>query len=165
MFSNLTQGSILYGIETKGELKLFTAPIETVSFPRPKSINPTFGQLPEMVIDIVATVNGERREFKQVPSNTAIADFGPETLVLADSRESLNGYIASIIQNTKNSIANIQKLEKRLPEYERVYSELNPSIHSSANDEVIKNMQNEMQDMKDQLKEILSCVKSGNVNT
>ena len=165
MFSNLSQGSIIYGIETKGELKLFTAPIESISFPRPKSINPTFGQLPEMVIDIVANVNGERREFKQVPSNTAIADFGPETLVLADSRDSLNGYVASMIQNTKNSINNITKLQKLLPEYERVYSELNPTPYSSANDEVIKGLQSEVGNMKTQLGEILSLLKSENNKT
>ena len=54
MFSNLSKGSVLYGLETKGGIKFFTAPIESVSFPRPKGINTTFGQLPEMVVDIVA---------------------------------------------------------------------------------------------------------------
>ena len=75
MFSNLSKGSVLYGLETKGEIKMFTAPVDSVTIQYPKHMNNTFGQLPEMVVDIVATVNGERREFKQVPSNSAIADF------------------------------------------------------------------------------------------
>ena len=81
MFSNLSKGSVLYGLETKGSITLFTAPIESVTIPYPKQRNNIFGQLSDMVVDIVATVNGERREFKQVPSNSAIADFGPETIV------------------------------------------------------------------------------------
>ena len=78
MFSNLAQGSILYGLETKDEIKVFTAPITNVSLPRPMLNNTTFGQLPQMTIDITATVNGEKREFKQLPGNTTIANFGSD---------------------------------------------------------------------------------------
>ena len=90
MFSNLAQGSILYGLETKDELKVFTAPITSVSLPRPLFTQNTFGQMPVTVVDITATVNGEKREFKQVPGNTSIANFGQDAFILADSKESLN---------------------------------------------------------------------------
>ena len=31
MFSNLSKGSVLYGLDTKGEVKLFTATVKTVA--------------------------------------------------------------------------------------------------------------------------------------
>ena len=68
MFSNLSKGSVLYGLDTKDGIKVFNATVDTVSIPRPRFMQNTFGQLPEMVLDIVATVNGERKEYKEIPS-------------------------------------------------------------------------------------------------
>ena len=140
MFSNLSKGSVLYGLETKGGIKFFTAPIESVSFPRPKGINTTFGQLPEMVVDIVAMVNGERREYKQVPSNSAIADFGPETLVLADS----------------NIVNSVDKHKALISQYEKVLEVLNPN---QANDNAVKELRGQVESMKSQMQEMLSLLK------
>ena len=69
----------------------------------------TFGQLPETVMDIVATVDGERKEFKQVPSNNAIADFGPDAFVLADNKDSLVNYVSSMLQTSRNIVNSVDK--------------------------------------------------------
>ena len=122
MFSNLTQGSILYGLETKDELKVFTAPITNVSLPRPLLTQNTFGQVPVTVVDIVATVNGEKREFKQVPGNTTIANFGQDAFILADSKESLNSYIESMLQNSRNIVASVDKHKALINQYEAAYN-------------------------------------------
>ena len=162
MFSNLSKGSILYGLETKGEIKFFTAPVESVSMPRPKYTNNTFGQMPEMVVDIVATVNGERREFRQVPSNSAIADFGPETLVLADGRDSLNGYVNSMLQNSRNIVNSVEKHKALITQYESALSALNPGQH---NDTAVKELNSKVDSMESQMAEILSLLKGGNPKT
>ena len=60
MFSNLSKGSVLYGLDTKDGIKVFNATVDSVSIPRPRFMQNTFG-IPEMVLDIVATVNGERK--------------------------------------------------------------------------------------------------------
>lgn len=161
MFSNLSKGSVLYGLETKGDLKFFTAPIESVSFPRPKGINTTFGQLPEMVVDIVANVNGERREYKQVPSNSAIADFGPETLVLADSKDSLNGYINSMLQNSRNIVNSVDKHKALITQYEKVIAVLNPS---QASDNTVRELSGKVNSMESQMAEILALLKQKTQN-
>ena len=158
MFSNLSKGSVLYGLETKGEIKMFTAPVDSVTIQYPKHMNNTFGQLPEMVVDIVATVNGERREFKQVPSNSAIADFGPETLVLADSRDSLNGYVNSMLQNSRNIVNSVEKHKALISQYENVLGVLNPN---QVNDNAVKELGNKVNNMESQMAEILSLLKSG----
>ena len=162
MFSNLSKGSVLYGLDTKGEVKLFTATVDTVSMPRPKYMQNTFGQMPETVVDIVATINGERREFKQVPSNNAIADFGPDTFVLSDTKDSLMNYVASMLQNSRNIVNSVDKHKSLITQYEKVLGELNPNV---ANDNAVKELRGQVESMQSQMQEMLSLLKAGNVKT
>jgi hypothetical protein len=162
MFSNLSKGSVLYGLDTKGEVKLFTATVDTVSMPRPKYMQNTFGQMPETVVDIVATINGERREFKQVPSNNAIADFGPDTFVLSDTKDSLMNYVASMLQNSRNIVNSVDKHKSLITQYEKVLGELNPNV---ANDNAVKELRGQVESMQSQMQEMLSLLKSGNIKT
>lgn len=156
MFSNLSRGSVLYGLDTKDEVKLFTASVDRVSLPYPKNVQTTFGQLPEMVVDIVVNLNGDRREFKQVPSNNAIADFGPNTIVLSDSKDSLNNYVRSLRQSSKNIIDSAPKHEQLIPQYDRVLQELNPEL---VNDGAVKELREQVGTLQSQLAEALALLK------
>ena len=162
MFSKLSKGSVLYGLDTKGDMNYFTAPVESVSMPRTKSFNPTFGQIPELVIDIVATVNGERREFKQVPSNTTIADFGPDSIVLADNKDSLVNYAKSSRQVDQTAVNNYSMHKERLSKWDRVLSEMEPG---SVNESAVKELNEKVNSMESQISELLSLLKSGNFKT
>lgn len=162
MFSNLTQGSILYGLETKDELKVFTAPITNVTLPRPLFTQNTFGQVPQTVVDITATVNGEKREFKQVPGNTSIANFGQDAFILADSKESLNSYIESMLQNSRNIVASVDKHTTLIKQYETAYKELNPSLVINSDDEAVKALREEVGELKNQISELIKLSKSNN---
>lgn len=159
MFSNLSKGSVLYGLDTKGDMQLFTAPIENVSMPRAKSFNPTFGQMPELVIDIVAMVNGERREFRQLPHNNTIADFGPDSIVLADSKDSLINHIRSARQQDQTIVDSYPMRKERLPKWDRILSEIDPA---SANDNAVKELRGQVESMQNQLAEALSLLRAGN---
>lgn len=161
MFSNLAQGSILYGLETKDELKVFTAPITSVSLPRPLLTQNTFGQIPPTVVDIVATVNGEKREFKQVPGNTTIANFGSDAFILADSKESLNSYIESMLQNSRNIVNSVDKHKDLIAQYEAAYKELNPNILMGGDNNAVKALQDEVSDLKSQIRELIILSKYG----
>ena len=161
MFSNLSKGSVLYGLDTKGEVKMFTATVESVTLPRPKYVQNTFGQLPEMVLDIVANVNGERKEYKEVPTNNVIADFGPDTFVLSDSRDSLTNYVRSQLQRSKDVVNSADKHKALIPQYEHVLGELDPA---SANDSAVKELKNEVASMQSQLAEALALLKQRTAN-
>ena len=161
MFSNLSKGSVLYGLDTKGEVKMFTATVDTVSLPRPKYMQNTFGQLPEMVLDIVANVNGERKEYKEVPTNNVIADFGPDTFVLSDSRDSLMNYVRSQLQRSKDIVNSADKHKSLIPQYEHVLRELDPA---SANDNAVKELRGQVESMQSQMNEMLSLLKQRTPN-
>lgn len=162
MFSNLTQGSILYGYDAKEDYKYFTAPIISVSLPRLKNKPNSFYPLNEMIVDIVATVNGERREFQQVPSNTSIADFGENAFVIADSKEALNSFIDSQLINVNNRISNIEKDKHLKDQLESLQGQINPSLRQSVNDEEVKQLKDKVNSMESSLKEILSLLKPEN---
>ena len=161
MFSNLSKGSVLYGLDTKGEVKLFTATVDSVSIPRPRYMQNTFGQLPEMVVDIVANVNGEKKEYKEVPTNNVIADFGPDTFVLSDSRDSLTNYARSQLQRSKDIVNSADKHKSLIPQYERVLGELDPA---SANDNAVKELRGQVESMQSQMNEMLSLLRQKTPN-
>lgn len=164
MFSNLTKGSIIYGLETKGSIKPFTAIITNISLPRPIFNNNTFGQLPETVVDISVTVNGENREFKQVPGNSSIANFGSDAFLLADSKETINAYINSMLQNSKNVVSSVSKHEALILEYSDAYKYFNPEFVSTVDNKTTEELRGEIQDIKSQIGEIFTFIKGGNIN-
>lgn len=162
MFSNLSKGSVLYGLDTKGGVKLFTATVDSISIPRPKGIQNTFGMMPEMVVDIVAIVNGERKEFKQVPSGNAIADFGFNAFVLSDTKDSLVNYVNSMLQTSRNVVNSVEKHKALIEQYNQVLAELNPN---PANDAVVSELKEQVGTLQAQLAEALSLLKAGNTKT
>lgn len=149
MFSNLSQNSILYVLDINNSPKVLSGPVERVTIPRPKYN--TFNPNMEMVVDIFATINGERREFKGVPNST-IANFGNDSFILADSRESLNSYINAMMQNSKGILDSVEKHQKLLANYEEALSELNPDIKADKKkDKAIQSLQSQVAELKDML--------------
>ena len=156
MFSNLSPNSILYVLDLNSSPKVLSGPIERVSVPRPKYN--TFNPNMEMIVDIIATINGERREFKGVP-NGAIANFGTDAFVLAENKESLNSYINAMIQNSKSIIESVEKHKTLVSNYEEALTELNPSIKADKEkDKAIQSLQSQVAELKDML---LSMTKTG----
>ena len=159
MFSNLSKGSVLYGLDNKEGVKLFTATIDKVSLPYPRNMQNTFGQMPEMVVDITVNMDGERREFKQVPSNNAIADFGPNTVVLSDSKDSLVNYVRSLRQTSRNIIESCSRHQELIPQYDKVLEDLNPEL---VNENAVKELRQQVGSLQSQLAEALALLKGGN---
>lgn len=151
MFSNLTQGNILYGIDKKGDYSLFSVPVERVTLEPPTYRSNGFGQVPEMRVTIVTNMAGEHREFQKVPANNNIADFGDDSVLLADSKESLNAYIDSIIQNRQKIIDSYEPSKKDVQRYSKLKKQLNPSY--AANDEEIASLKQQLQEAIALLKE------------
>lgn len=160
MFSNLSQNSILYILDTKDKPRISSGTINSITLPRAQYA--TFGQNMETVVDIIATVDGEKREFKRVPSTNTIANFGPEAFVIADSKESMNSHVAAMLQNSKNIVNSVEKHKQLILDYEEVLQELNPALKADKEkDKAIQDLQNEVKE----LKQILVELKGGMVKT
>ena len=158
MFSNLTQNSILYVLDLNNNPKVLSGPIESVSLPRPKYN--TFNPNMEMIVDIVANIAGERREFKGVP-NTSIANFGDSAFILADSKDALSSYITSMMQNSKTILGSMKKHEKLVSDYEEALTELNPSAGDS---KAVSELKEQVDSLKDTIKVLLDKLNKENSN-
>ena len=158
MFSNLSKGNVLYGLDRRDKVKWFTASIENVT-PTVSKTTQMFGQMPELRLDIVANINGEQKTFQQVPSNNAIADFGDKSFVIADNKDSLFNYVKTLKQTSKNIVESAFYHESLIPQYDEVLNELMPG---SANNDEVKALRTEVGSLKSQLAEAIALLKSGN---
>lgn len=158
MFSNLTPNSILYVLDLNNSPKILSGPIEYISSPKPKynTFNPNL----EMTVDITATINGERREFKGVP-NTSIANFGEAAFILAENKDVLNAYINSMLQNSRSIINSVEKHQKLIANYEQALEELNPT--SKAENKAMQDLQNQVSALQEGMKQLLDKL-NGNSN-
>lgn len=160
MFSNLSQNSILYVLDLNSTPKVLSGPIERVTVPRPRYN--TLNSNMEMVVDIFATINGERREFKGVP-NGSIANFGDTAFILAENKDALNSYVNAMLQNSKSIIDSVEKHKTLVTSYEEALAELNPALKADKEkDKAIQSLQNQMAELKDML---LSITKQKTPNT
>lgn len=162
MFSNLSQNSILYVLDLNNNPKILSGPVERVSVPRPKynNFNPTL----EMVVDVIATINGERREFKGIP-NGAIANFGTNAFILAESKEALNSYINAMLQNSRSILESMDKHKKLVVDYEEALQELNPSLKADKEkDKAIQDLQGQVKTLQDNIQQLLAKLDKGESN-
>lgn len=162
MFSNLSQNSILYILDLTSNPKILSGPIERVSIPRPKynSFNPTL----ETVVDVIAVINGERREFKGIP-NGAIANFGNDAFILAESKEALNSYINAMLQNSRSILESVDKHKKLVMDYEEALQELNPSLRADREkDKAIQDLQGQVKTLQDNIQQLLARLDKGEGN-
>lgn len=154
MFSNLSQNSILYILDLNSNPKVLSGPVERVSVPRPKynNFNPTL----EMIVDVIATINGERREFKGIP-NGAIANFGTDAFILAESKEALNSYINAMLQNSRSILESVDKHKKLVVDYEEALQELNPSLKADKEkDKAIQDLQGQVNTLQESIQQLLA---------
>lgn len=158
MFSNLTQNSVLYIMDLNNNPKIVTGLIENISLPRPKynTLNPSF----ETVVDIVANIAGEKREFKNVPNNS-VANFGEAAFVLAENKEVLNSYITSMLQNSERAVESVEKHRQNIVNYKAALSELNPE---RADSKVIQDLQNQITTLQNGMNALLEKLNGGNSN-
>lgn len=151
MFSNLSKGSVLYGLDKRDGVTLFTATVDNVSIALPNMMGMPLGQ---STLNIKATVKGKQGDFLNVPSANAIYDMG--NMVLADNKESLVNYATMELQNSKSIVNSIDTHKKLIEQYEHILSDLNPSISGNAE---VRELKSEISDLKAQLSEALSLLK------
>lgn len=156
MFSNLGQNSILHIFDFNGPTRILCGTIERVTLPRPKYSS--FNSNNELVVDITAIINGERREFKCVP-NSSIADFGNETFVLADSKEALNSYITAMLQNSRSIINSVDKHKELEVKYQEALEEMNPSVKADREkDKLIQNLQDQVDTLQKSMEQMIAIM-------
>lgn len=133
MFSGLRQNSLFYILEKNDGLKLKVGHVVSVSNPQPKYNNHQYipNQMlsqTEMVVDVIAKVGEETFEYKQLPANASIANFGSNGIVVSESKEAMNSEIDGILRNSQQVIDSVPFHENNIKECEAIIKILNPHI-------------------------------------
>lgn len=162
MFLNLSKGSTLHGVDKSADkLKWFTGTVERVTPSLNSTYSPypsTFGQMPTVNLDIIATIDGKQREFKGVHSDDIVADFGKNTVILADSETTLFNHINSLLKTSEDTVKeeNIAWHKAMIPQYKDVLSQMRPGSTSVTE---VKELKEQVGSLQAQLAEALSLLK------
>lgn len=158
MFSNLSKGNVLYGVDRSNDgMRFFTATIEDAKPVFPLKV----GQMPGTVMDITALKDGETLSFKQLPCNNAVADYGTNGFLLADSKDSLVNYINAKLQASRNIVNSYEEHKKLIERYESLLNDINPNT----NGKEINELRHQMSTMQDQFQELMAMLKGKHQTT
>lgn len=130
MFSGVRQGSLFYVLEKGDEMSLKIGQVVSVSNPQPKynqyGATPTFGNQPELVVDVKVKIGEDSVDFKQLGASMNIANSG--NLVVSDSKEAMSMEVESLLRNSKQIIESVPYHEKVIVSCDSMLRELNPQF-------------------------------------
>lgn len=152
MFSTLRQGSVIYILQ-KGDTipELSKGQITSIQFPT------NYGYLNAGTLDITAKVDGETLEFKQLPSQLSIANYG--NTVICETAELMCSEIENMIRDSKQILENIPYHEQVIEVGESMLKELNPQFAKQKDQEdKINNLENKVGSMESKLDDIASML-------
>lgn len=131
MFQGLRSNSLFYILEKGDELSLKVGQVVSVSNPQPKynQYNPStaFSQ-PETTVDVKVKVGEETMDFKQLPSNLSIANFGQNGMVVSESRDAMSAEVESMLRTSRGILDSVPYHEKVIHTCDVILRELNPQF-------------------------------------
>lgn len=131
MFSGLRQNSLFYILDKGEDLTLKIGNVVSVSNPQPKynsyPNNQPFAQ-PDTVVDVKVKVGEETLDFKQLPSNLSIANFGQNNVVVSESKEAMSAEVESMLRTSRGILDSIPYHEKVIQSCDIMMRELNPQF-------------------------------------
>lgn len=160
MFSGLRQNSLFYILD-KSNLLLEIGEVDNVSNPMPKmnqgAFTPNGFMQQETFVDVRVKVKDTISEFKQLPSNLIVANYG--NMVVSDNKESIMLEIETMQRNSKNIIESVSYHEKVLLECENMLKTLNPQFaKDKEQEEKIVRLEEKMGGIEDNLDKIMALL-------
>lgn len=168
MFSALREQSLFYILQKGENPVLKVGQVISVSQPVPKygGMNPNqFGV--ETTVDVNVDVGGEKMEFKQLPSNLSIANFGSNGMVVSETRELMSGEVEAMMRTSRGILDSVKYHENVLAGCDKIRRDLNPDYaKEQEREEKIGTLEARMTgiesaigDMRDMLAKALKSVK------
>lgn len=131
MFSGLRQNSLFYILEKGDTVSLKIGQVVSVSNPQPKynqyqPLQP-YAQ-PETTVDIKVKIGDETLDFKQLPSNLSIANFGQNGMVVSESKEAMCAEVEAMLRNSNSILDSIPYHKKVITSCDEMLRQLNPQF-------------------------------------
>lgn len=161
MFSALRESSPFYILRKGDKPELQTGQVVSVSQPKTKyGTTPMIGQYGiETTVDVTVKVNDETVDFKQLPSNLEIANFGNNGIVVSESRNAMLCEVEAMLRNSKSILDSMDYHKSVIEVCELMQKELNPQLRLELErEDKISNLESKIGGMEDsisQLKDML----------
>lgn len=128
MFSNLRQGSPFYVLKKGDVPSIGIGSVVSISSPKAKYNTQSFSahNMMEMVVDVTVKLGDETLNLEQLPSNMSIVNFGPQGMVVSESKEAMVAEVESMKRASEDIIKNIDYHAKTVEECDKMLKVLNP---------------------------------------
>lgn len=121
------------------------------------------GQIPqmEMVVDVVANINGQNTTFQNLPSGSDIADFGQNgNLVVSCSRDAMNNEISMIKQKRLDRVNSRDYDLSVIASCDEMLTMINPEFaEKQRQEQEINTLKAQMSDMSKNMSELMELNK------
>jgi hypothetical protein len=160
MFQNLRANNQLYVLHKEGKHFIEIGSVVSVSAPKPKY--PTMTQpFPapqmEMVVDVVASINGQNATFQNLPAGGDIADFGQNgNIVVSCSRDAMNNEISMIKQKSTDIVNSRDYNLGVIASCDEMLTMLNPEFaEKQRQEQEINILKGQMQEMSKNMSDLM----------
>ena len=161
MFQNLRANNQLFILHKDENPLVDIGSVVSVSAAKPKYPMPTpIGQIPqmEMVVDVVASINGQNTTFQNLPAGGDIADFGQNgNIVVSCSRDAMNNEISMIKQKSSEIVNSRDYHLNVITACDEMLTMLNPEFaEKQRQEQEISSLKSQMADMSKNMSDLMA---------
>lgn len=159
MFSALRQGNIVYILDKTDGLTLKKAQVISNSMS-----NMVYNVNPNTVLTLTLDINGETKEFNNIPAMQSSINYNNGKLMLIDNQELASTEVENIVKSSKDILENTEYYKKLVVDGEEALKVLNPQFaKDKARDDEITALKQQVGGMETKLDAIIGLLnKSGN---
>ena len=163
MFQSLRQNSQIFILHNGDKPYIETVYVSSVSPAKPKyGLPQVFGQQQDMIVDIIAKVNGVIVNYNSLPANLDIADTfsGTEQIMITDNKEAMNAEVLALKQKSIDIINSVKQHKSLITYYEDILNSINPEYAEKQQQQTeINILKTQMQDVSSTLSTLTQLVK------
>lgn len=154
MFSALRQGNVVYILDKTDGLTLKKGQVvSNTATTMPYNLNPN------SLLTITVDINGETKEFNNIPAMQSSIQYNNGALLIIDNQELASTEVENIIKSSKEILNNTEYYEKLVSDGEEVLKILNPQFaKDKARDDEFNALKEQVGGMENKLDAIISLL-------
>lgn len=154
MFSALRQGNIVYILDKTDGLTLKKGQVVSNT-----AINMPYNLNPNSLLTITIDINGETKEFNNIPAMQSSIQYNNGALLIIDNQELASTEVENIIKSSKEILNNTEYYEKLVSDGEEVLKILNPQFaKDKARDDEFNALKEQVGGMENKLDAIINLL-------
>lgn len=164
MFQTLRVNSPIYILHKEGTPYVEQGTVVSVSNPMPKFPMPNmqpFGTQAEMVVDVVANVNGQQQTFQKLPANKDVEDSLLHKIVISTNRDAMNAEVGALKQRSIDHINSVDYHQSVILGCDKILETLNPEFaEKQRRDKEMDDLRGQVAEMSGVLRELMATLQS-----